>query len=238
MSTIKVPIISPTVLQWTGASPWMDLVQRALVWEATRAGCLRQRVLRLSVRRRAGCRHDDPGDDQRRSGLAAQDRPRHGRRPPGVSARRCCTRPRCTRSRKASRWPSRRSQRGETPVVLADHSDRSGYATWLLREIIAQDLANTLIATIADARAIDELKARASRPAMPSTARSAAASTNPPASRSGSRARCCTAVEGHGQFWIASIRPRQCAGAQPLSGADHGAVLAEKSRASTSAPSR
>jgi microcystin degradation protein MlrC len=32
--TVKVPIISPTVLQWTGASPWMDLVQRALVWEA------------------------------------------------------------------------------------------------------------------------------------------------------------------------------------------------------------
>ncbi|HMH73086.1 MAG TPA: M81 family metallopeptidase, partial [Bradyrhizobium sp.] len=32
--TAKIPIISPTVLQWTGASPWMDLVQRALVWEA------------------------------------------------------------------------------------------------------------------------------------------------------------------------------------------------------------
>ena len=31
--TIRVPI-SPGVLQWTGASPWMDLVQRALVWEA------------------------------------------------------------------------------------------------------------------------------------------------------------------------------------------------------------
>ena len=32
--TIKVPVISPTVLQWTGASPWMDLGQRALTWEA------------------------------------------------------------------------------------------------------------------------------------------------------------------------------------------------------------
>jgi len=29
---------------------------------------------------------------------------------------------------------------GEVPVVLADHSDRSGAATWLLREILAQDL--------------------------------------------------------------------------------------------------
>src|SRR5260370_4039859 len=32
--TVKVPIISPTVLQWTGASAWRDLVQRALTWEA------------------------------------------------------------------------------------------------------------------------------------------------------------------------------------------------------------
>ena len=33
-SRTKVPIISPTVLQWTGASPWMDLVQRALTGRA------------------------------------------------------------------------------------------------------------------------------------------------------------------------------------------------------------
>ena len=46
---------------------------------------------------------------------------------------------------------------GRTPVVLADHSDRSGYATWLLREIVAQQLSDTLIATIADAAAIGAL---------------------------------------------------------------------------------
>src|SRR5438309_5360737 len=33
-ATVKVPILTATVLQWTGASPWMDLIQRALVWEA------------------------------------------------------------------------------------------------------------------------------------------------------------------------------------------------------------
>src|SRR5215510_7019579 len=33
-AVVKVPIISPSAVQWTGASPWMDLVQRALVWEA------------------------------------------------------------------------------------------------------------------------------------------------------------------------------------------------------------
>ena len=30
---------------------------------------------------------------------------------------------------------------GATPVVLADHSDRSGSATWMLKEIVAQDLS-------------------------------------------------------------------------------------------------
>jgi microcystin degradation protein MlrC len=54
-------------------------------------------------------------------------------------------------------------QRGETPVVLADHSDRSGYATWLLKEIIAQDLSNTLIATIADAGATAKLRAQGAK---------------------------------------------------------------------------
>src|SRR5438128_5469355 len=32
--TVRVPIITATVRQWTGAAPWMDLVQRALTWEA------------------------------------------------------------------------------------------------------------------------------------------------------------------------------------------------------------
>jgi microcystin degradation protein MlrC len=47
---------------------------------------------------------------------------------------------------------------GKAPVVLADHNDRSDYATWLLREIIAQGLSNTLIATVADTAAIDALR--------------------------------------------------------------------------------
>src|SRR5262249_3766893 len=33
-ATRKVPILTATVRMWTGASPWSDLTQRALVWEA------------------------------------------------------------------------------------------------------------------------------------------------------------------------------------------------------------
>ena len=50
--------------------------------------------------------------------------------------------------------------RGAWPVVLADHSDRSGSATWILQQVIAQDLADVLIATIADARRSRRSKAK------------------------------------------------------------------------------
>jgi len=48
---------------------------------------------------------------------------------------------------------------GETPVVLADHSDRPGDATHILRELIDQDVGKVLIGTIRDERVIDELAA-------------------------------------------------------------------------------
>ena len=54
-------------------------------------------------------------------------------------------------------------------MVLADHSDRSGSATWLLREIVRQGLANTLIATIADAKATAKLKAMGAKAGDAST---------------------------------------------------------------------
>jgi microcystin degradation protein MlrC len=46
---------------------------------------------------------------------------------------------------------------GAGPVVLADHSDRSGYATWLLHAVIEQCLSHTLIGTVADARLVASL---------------------------------------------------------------------------------
>ena len=50
--------------------------------------------------------------------------------------------------------------RGAWPVVLADHSDRSGSATWILQQVIEQDLSDVLIATIADRKAIEAVKAK------------------------------------------------------------------------------
>ena len=160
--TIKVPIISPTVLQWTGASPWSDLVQRALVWEATEpdiyvnvffgfpfadavdAGMTIQ-VLSNGKPAPAAKIARDMAETAWRHREALLNSTRVHTIPEGVALAKQAVRD------------------GKAPVVLADHSDRSGSATFLLREIIAQDLSNTLIATIADAKVTNELKARGAK---------------------------------------------------------------------------
>ena len=142
-ATVKVPIISPTVVQWTGASPWMDLVQRALTWEAREPDVYVNVYFGFPLVRRAGCRHDDPGDHQRRCG-------------PGAPQSRTTWRDFAWRQREALLHSTKvhtipegvalakqAVAEGDTPVVLADHSDRSGYATWLLKEIVAQGSVQT-----------------------------------------------------------------------------------------------
>jgi microcystin degradation protein MlrC len=157
--TIKVPIISPTVLQWTGASPWMDLVQRALIWEA------RERDATVNVF------FGFPWSDVPDVGMTIQvitnaDADLAKRIGNDMAQTAWRQRHALLSSAKVHLIPDgvalakQAVTAGATPVVLADHSDRSGYATWLLREIIAQDLANTLIATVADADAIAALIAR------------------------------------------------------------------------------
>src|SRR5713101_5499922 len=158
-ATVKVPILTATVLQWTGASPWMDLVQRALVWEA------REPDLYMNVF------FGFPFADVSDVGMTVQ----------------AMTNGKPELARKAAEdvatWAWRRREallktatvhpiphgvtlakeavaRGAWPVVLADHSDRSGSATGVLQQLIAQDLADVLIATIADRAAVEAVVAK------------------------------------------------------------------------------
>ena len=50
---------------------------------------------------------------------------------------------------------------GATPVVVADHSDRTGNSTHILAELIRQGEARFCITTLADVKAIDEIRAKA-----------------------------------------------------------------------------
>ncbi|SEP28173.1 Microcystin degradation protein MlrC, contains DUF1485 domain [Methylobacterium sp. UNC300MFChir4.1] len=146
--TLKVPILSPTVVQWTGAAPWSDLVQRALVWEA--------REPDVYVNIFFGFPWGDAPDGGMTVQAITDDDPALAER--------------VARDVAYFAWRQRRAllettrihtiadgvrlaraavAKGAAPVVLADHSDRSGRATWLLREILRQGLARTLVATVA-----------------------------------------------------------------------------------------
>lgn len=161
--TRKLPILSPTVLQWTGAPPWSDLVQRALTWEA------REPDLFVNVF------FGFPWSDVPDAGMTFQVMT-NGK--PDLAARVAEDMARWAWRRRADLLASAKVHRiaegvalarqavaeGRKPVVLADHSDRSGYATWVLREVIAQGLSRTLVATIAAPEAIAALTARGARP--------------------------------------------------------------------------
>ncbi|MBW6399180.1 M81 family metallopeptidase [Roseomonas sp. HJA6] len=154
--TRKLPILTPTVLQWTGAPPWSDLIQRALVWEA--------REPDLFVNVYFGFPWSDVPDAGMTFQVIANDKLELAERVAEDMAR-------WAWRRRAELVASATVHRigagvtlakqavaeGRSPVVLADHSDRSGYATWLLREIMAQGLSRTLIATIAAPEAIAAL---------------------------------------------------------------------------------
>jgi microcystin degradation protein MlrC len=199
--TVKIPIISPTVLQWTGASPWMDLAQRALVWEAREAD--------VYVNVFFGFPFADVPD----VGMTVQVLTNAN---PDLADR-------ISRDMAAFAWRQRKEllhstsihsipegvrlakqavEQGETPVVLADHSDRSGYATWLLREIVAQDLSNTLIATIADAAATAKLKAAGVKAGDAFDMEVGGLTDESAGQPVRIRGTILKAVEAHGQFWV------------------------------------
>ncbi len=155
--TVKVPILAPTVVMWTGASPWSDLVQRALVWEA------REPDTYVNVF------FGFPWCDVPDAGMAIQvttnGNPALARKITQDMAdwtwRRRADLIRGTtlyRMEEGVALAKQAVAEKRAPVVLADYSDRSGAATWLLRAIIAGALSRTLVATVADAAAVKALE--------------------------------------------------------------------------------
>ena len=159
----QVPIITPTVSQWTGQSPWMDLVQRALVWEARAPDVVVNLFygfpwadvpdagMSISV-----ITNNDPDLAQ----TIATDMSHYAWRHRESLVNRSGIQKMAAGVERAVAALNA----GHHPVVLADYSDRSGNATWLLAEIKRQGLSDTVIATLKDPRAIDSLLAKEVRP--------------------------------------------------------------------------
>ena len=200
-ATLKVPIISPTVLQWTGAPPWMDLVHRALVWEA--------REVDVYVNVFFGFPFADVVDVGMTIEVLTNDNPKLAaeiaRDIADFAWRQREALLTSTRVLSIGEGVGRAKEAAagnETPVVLADHSDRSGSATFLLKEIIAQDLSHTLIATIADSAATAKLKAQGAKAGDSFDMEVGGlvdVSAGQPVRIQGT---ILNAVEGYGQFWV------------------------------------
>src|SRR6267154_2995501 len=198
--TLRVPIISPTVLQWTGASPWMDLVQRALTWEA--------REPDVYVNFFFGFPFADVPDVGMTFQVITNGDPELARKIADDMAHTAWRRREALlTSTKVHTIPDgvalakQAVERGDVPVVLADHSDRSGSATWLRKEIVDQDLSDVLIATIADAKASDALKAKGVKAGDPfdmEVGGLADESAGPPVRLKGTIAGI---TEAHGMLW-------------------------------------
>ena len=161
-ATRKPPVITPTVLQWTGQSPSMDIMERARRWEN------RTRDAFVSVF--YGYPWSDVPDvgttihvmtngDQALADSIAEDmagyvwRVRedfaHGNFPMPDDA--------VAQTRQAI-------ADGAVPVALGDYSDRPGDATWILRQLIDQGVGGVLYAALRDERALDSLAARNAQP--------------------------------------------------------------------------
>ncbi len=143
---------------WTGAAPWMDLSQRALTWEA--------RETDVYVNVFFGFPFADVPDIGITVQVLTNDNPKLAeaiaRDIADLAWRKREALLTSTKIYSIAEGVALAKQaiaEGETPVVLADHSDRSGSATFLLKEIIAQDLSQVIVATIADARVTAKLKA-------------------------------------------------------------------------------
>ena len=161
-----VPILSATVYQWTGQHPWSTLVQRCLIWEA--------REPDLYVNFFFGF----PWADVPNAGMCFQVTT-NGQ--PKLAQRVADDLAETAWRMRAEMFAATRIHsvgeavnilkealaEGRKPAVLADYSDRSGNATWVLREILEQDVGKTVIATLRDDRALTALAEAGAKPGDP-----------------------------------------------------------------------
>ena len=197
----KVPILTATVRMWTGASPWMDLSQRALTWEA--------REVDVYVNVFFGFPFADVPDvgitvqvmtngDPTRAEEIAKDIANLAWR----KREALLTSTKIHSIAEGVALARAAIAKGETPVVLADHSDRSGSAAFLLKEIIAQDLSQAIIATIADAKTTAKLKAAGAKAGEAFNMEIGGLVDESAGEAVRIQGTILNAVERHGQFWV------------------------------------
>lgn len=154
--TKTVPVVTATVLQWTGASPVMDIMARARRWEDQYPGVFVSVFLGF------------PWADVPDIGTTVQVMTNNNPALAEEAAADVASLIWRVRERYASpaNYPLpaeavRKTQEaiagGATPVVLADYWDRPGDGTWTLAELVARGVGGVLYAALTDEPALNAI---------------------------------------------------------------------------------
>ncbi len=154
-ATRKPGVITPSVYQGTGVSPAKDIMERARRWE--------NREMDAYVSVFFGFAYADVPDagatievmtnnDQELADRIADDMNEYIWRVRKEFAGRVLP-----KTKEGVAQAIAAAKAGKTPVVIADHADRSGNSSWILEELIAQGASNFCITTISDEKALDEI---------------------------------------------------------------------------------
>lgn len=142
----RPPILTATVLQWTGQSPLMDVMERARRWEDREPGAYVNVFLGFpwsDVPSVGSSIHVMTDGDQQLADEIADDMAEYIWR-----VREDWAHGEFPQPEQAVQTTRQAIQNGETPVVLADYWDRPGDATWTLQELLNQNVGNILYASL------------------------------------------------------------------------------------------
>lgn len=150
------PILTATVLQWTGAAPASEIMERARRWEARERGAFVSVFFGYpwsDVPDVGVTTHVMTNDDQQLADQIADDMDEFvwRVREPFAHAEFPMPEEAVVLARNAI-------AAGETPVAIGDYSDRPGDATWILQEILDQGVEKVLYSALRDENALAALK--------------------------------------------------------------------------------
>ena len=151
-ATRKPGVITPSVYQGTGVSPARDIMERARRWECRQPDAFVSVFFGFAyadVPDAGAAVNVMTNDDQELAEEIADDMAEYIWRVRAEFAGR-----KLPKTEEGVALALAAAKAGKTPVVIADHADRTGNSTHILKALIEQKAENFCIATISDKRAI------------------------------------------------------------------------------------
>ncbi|NGM60402.1 M81 family metallopeptidase [Sphingobacterium sp. SGG-5] len=161
----QIPILTATVLQWTGQSPMMNIYERARRWENEYPGAYVNIFLGFpwaDVPDVGTCVQVMTNNDQALANKIADDMSEFIWR-----VRQGWSEGEFLQPEAAVKQTRLAITNEKTPVILADYWDRPGDGTWTLHELIKQRVDNVLYAALTDVNALDSIWKQDLQPGAP-----------------------------------------------------------------------